>query len=51
MNKITKLALIVLLLLLALPSFAQEKPRFGLQFNLLLPDNEFPMKNSIKYSF
>jgi OmpA-OmpF porin, OOP family len=50
MCKITKFALLLLLLLLALPSFAQEKPKFGLQFNLLAPDNEFPMKY-VKYSF
>jgi len=50
MNKLTKSTLILLLLLLALPSFAQEKPSFGLQFNLLAPDNEFPMKK-LKYSF
>jgi OmpA-OmpF porin, OOP family len=51
MNKLTKLALIMLLLLLALPSFAQQKPSFGLQFNALLPNNEFPWEHSIKYSF
>ena len=50
MCKITKFALLLLLLLLALPSFAQEKPKFGLQFNLLAPENEFPMKY-VKYSF
>lgn len=51
MNRVTKLSLIVLLFLLALPSFAQEKPRFGLQFNLLLPENEYPLKERIKLSY
>jgi outer membrane protein OmpA-like peptidoglycan-associated protein len=51
MNKLTNFTLMVLLLLLALPSFAQEKPKFGLQFNFLVPENEYPLKHSIKYSF
>ena len=51
MNSVTKLTLILIVFLLALPSRAQEKPRFGLQFNLLLPENEFPMKDGIKLSY
>jgi outer membrane protein OmpA-like peptidoglycan-associated protein len=51
MNKLSKLTLMLLLLILALPSFAQEKPSFGLQFNLLLPSNEFPMKEKYKLSY
>jgi outer membrane protein OmpA-like peptidoglycan-associated protein len=51
MNKVTRLILIILLLLNALPSFAQDKLKFGLQINLLLPSNEFPMENRIRLSF
>jgi outer membrane protein OmpA-like peptidoglycan-associated protein len=51
MNKLTKLTFMLLLSILALPLFAQEKPSFGLQFNLLLPENEYPLQNRIKLSY
>jgi outer membrane protein OmpA-like peptidoglycan-associated protein len=51
MRSITKLTLILLVILFALPTRAQEKPKFGLQFNLLLPENEFPTKERIKLSY
>jgi outer membrane protein OmpA-like peptidoglycan-associated protein len=51
MNRVTKLTLTLLLLLLTLPSFAQQKPSFGLQFNLLWPNNEFPNSEKYKLSY
>jgi OmpA-OmpF porin, OOP family len=50
MNRFSRLILILLLLIL-ISAFAQEKPRYGLQFNLLLPENEFPLQNRIKLSY
>ncbi|MDR3668488.1 MAG: OmpA family protein [Ignavibacteriaceae bacterium] len=51
MHKITRLTLMFIILLLALPQFAQEKPSFGLQFNFLYPSNDFPIKNTYKFSY
>jgi outer membrane protein OmpA-like peptidoglycan-associated protein len=52
MNSVTRLTLILLLVILALPSLAQEQPpRWGLQFNYLVPLNEFPLAHRIKFSY
>jgi len=51
MNSFTRFTLILLLIILALPSLAQEKPRLGLQFNYLVPLNEFPLAHRIKFSY
>lgn len=51
MNRLTTTVLLLLLSFLAMPSFAQEKPSFGLQFNALLPVNEFNMKEEYKLSY
>jgi outer membrane protein OmpA-like peptidoglycan-associated protein len=43
--------LFLFVLFFAITSFAQDKPSFGLQFNYLLPSNEYPLKNRIKLAY